>query len=366
MLRNPLAVLLPALLIAAAAHASELRTYEVQKLAEGVHAFVWTDALADPIESNALIIINDEDVVVVDACLFPSTARLVIGEIRKLTPKPVRYVVNTHWHDDHVLGNLAYREAYPGVEFIAHTNTRTDVQEQVYAVQPEIAERYKGDLVKIRRALETGKTSRGETVTEERRKLFESYIPLLQRYLDEIGPVNAHPVLPDVTFDDHLTITRGARTIELRFLGRGNTRGDVVAWLPKEKVLATGDLVVSPIPFGIGSYYREWIDTLGRLRDMPAQTIFLSHGPVQHDWTYVETVRSLIQSLVAQVEAEVKRGATVEEVQKKVTLAEWKTRLAGDDPEKQRAFDAFFVTPAVERVYRQAKGEGGDGAERLK
>lgn len=361
MLRN----LLVLLLVAGAAHAAEPKKYEVHKLAEGVHAFVWSDALADPIESNVLIVINEEDVLVVDSCLFPSTARLVIGEIRKLTPKPVRYVVNTHWHDDHVLGNLAYREAFPAVEFIAHANTRTDVAEQVYAAQPKLIERYRDDIVRIRRALETGKTSRGETVTEERRKLYESYIPLLQRFLDEIGPVNARPMLPDVTFDDHLTIHRGARTIELRYLGRGNTRGDVVVWLPKEKILATGDLVVNPIPFGIGSYYREWIATLGTLRDIPAEAIFLSHGPVQHDRVYLDTVRALVQSLVSEVEAEVKRGATLEEVQKKVTLAEWKTKLAGDDQDKQRAFDAFFVTPAVERTYRQEKGEGEE-AERLK
>jgi cyclase len=361
MLRNLLALLF----VATAMHAAEPKKYEVQKLAEGVHALVWNEPLADPIESNALIVVNDEDVLVVDSSLFPSTARLVIGEIRKLTPKPVRYVVNTHWHDDHVLGNLAYREAFPAVEFIAHTNTRTDIAEQVYAAQPKLIERYRDDLVKIRRALETGKTSRGEDVTPERRKLFESYIPLLERYLAEIGPVNARPVLPDVTFEDHLTIHRGGRTIELRHLGRGNTRGDVVVWLPQEKILATGDLVVGPIPFGIGSYYRDWIVTLGVLRDIPAQTIFLSHGPVQRDRTYLDSVRALLQSLVSEVEAEVKRGATLEEVQQKVTLAEWKTKLAGDDVDKQRAFDAFFVTPAVERTYKQEKGEG-EGAERLK
>jgi cyclase len=365
MLRGMIRNLLALLLIAAAAHAAEPKKYEVQKLAEGVHAFVWSDPLADPIESNALIVINDEDVLVVDSSLFPSSARLVIGEIRKFTPKPVRYVVNTHWHDDHVLGNLAYREAFPAVEFIAHANTRKDIAEQVYAVQPEIIERYRGDLVKIRRALETGKTSKGETVTDERRKLFESYIPLLERYLAEIGPVNARPILPDLLLEDRLTLQRGARTIEIRHLGRGNTRGDVVVWLPQEKILAAGDLVVNPIPFGIGSYYREWITTLGALREIPAQTIFLSHGPVQRDKAYIDTVRGLLESLVSEVQQEAKRGATLEEVQQKVTLAEWKAKLAGENKDWQQAFDAYFVKPAVERVYRQEKGEG-EGAERLK
>lgn len=364
MLRSMLRNVLAFLLVATAVHAAEPKKYEVQKLAEGVHALVWSDPLADPIESNALIIINDEDVLVVDSSLFPSTARLIIGEIRKLTPKPVRYVVNTHWHDDHVLGNLAYREAFPAVEFVAHANTRTDIAEQVYAAQPKIIEQYREDLVKIRRALDTGKTSRGETVTEERRKLFESYIPLLERFLAEIGPVNARPVLPDVVFADQLTIHRGGRRIELRHLGRGNTRGDVVVWLPREKILATGDLVVSPIPFGIGSYYRDWISALNALQAIPAETFFLSHGKVQRDRSYIAQVRGLLESLVSEVEAEVRKGATLEQVQQKVTLSSWKTKLAGDDEDRQRAFDAYFVKPAVERLYKQEKGEA-EGAERL-
>lgn len=352
------------LLIAFDANAEGPKKYEVRKLAEGVHALLWNEPLADPIESNALIVINDEDVLVVDSSLFPSTAKRIIAEIRKLTPKPVRYVVNTHWHDDHILGNLAYREAFPGVEFIAHTNTRTDIQEQVYAVQPKIIEQYRGDVVKIRRALETGKTSDGKDLTEERRKRLVEVLPILDQFLAEIAPVNARPILPDVVFDDHLTIHRGSRTIELRHLGRGNTRGDVVVWLPKEKILATGDLVVNPIPFGIGSYYRDWITTLGVLRDIPADILFLSHGDVQRDKAYIDNVRGLLESLVAQVSDEVKRGASLEDVQKKVTLAEWKTRLAGDDTLKQQSFDAYFVRPAVERFYKQETG-GAEAAERL-
>jgi glyoxylase-like metal-dependent hydrolase (beta-lactamase superfamily II) len=100
-----------------------IAAYEVVRLADGVHGFVWKNSFANPIQGNALFIINDNDVVVVDTGLLPSTARVMAAELRKLTTRPVRYVVNTHWHDDHHTGNAVYRELWPEAEFIAHRDT---------------------------------------------------------------------------------------------------------------------------------------------------------------------------------------------------------------------------------------------------
>ncbi|HEU4366564.1 MAG TPA: MBL fold metallo-hydrolase, partial [Candidatus Krumholzibacteria bacterium] len=102
------------------------KTYQIVKLAEGVFGFVWEDPLGDPIEGNSLFVINDDDVLVVDTGILPTTTRAMVTELEKLTDKPVRYVVNTHWHDDHVNGNQVYQDRWPGVEFISHRHTRTD------------------------------------------------------------------------------------------------------------------------------------------------------------------------------------------------------------------------------------------------
>ena len=77
-----------------------------------------------PDTGNVLIIINEDDVVVVDSSVVLVMAEYIIGEIRKLTDKPVSHVINTHWHGDHNLGNLAYKRAFPGVQFVGHINTR--------------------------------------------------------------------------------------------------------------------------------------------------------------------------------------------------------------------------------------------------
>ena len=113
-----------------------LAAYEVVRLADGVHGFVWKNPFADPIQGNALFIINDRDVVVVDTGLLPSTARVMAAELRKLTAKPVRYVINTHWHDDHHTGNGVYRELWPEVEFIGHRDTRAESDREVLRRAP--------------------------------------------------------------------------------------------------------------------------------------------------------------------------------------------------------------------------------------
>lgn len=76
------------------------------------------------VDANNVFIINDNDVVVVDANGAPGITREVVAALRKITSKPVRYVINTHWHDDHIRGNKVYRDAFPGVEFIGEDSLR--------------------------------------------------------------------------------------------------------------------------------------------------------------------------------------------------------------------------------------------------
>src|SRR5438067_3186906 len=255
--------------------------YDVVRFADGVYGFVWREQPFHP-EPNVLIVINDEDVLVVDSSMLPSTARTIIGEIRKLTPKPVRYLVNTHWHDDHVFGNGVFRDQWPGLQVISHVNTRIDAAEKAFGAIKTDLENNKATLAKYEEFLRTGKGSDGTALTEERRRRVEAVVRMLTKYGEEVPHLRES--LPDLTFNRSLTLQAGSRTIRIEHLGRGNTRGDVVVYLPAEKIVASGDLVVAPVPFGIGSYYAEWADTLAKLQQLEASTILIGHGAVQHDW----------------------------------------------------------------------------------
>src|SRR5215210_4178170 len=94
--------------------------YRVEELAPGVFGVIRKVPTTGASDSNVLFIINEHDVIVVDANIYPSSARQVIAEIRRRTKNPVRYVINTHFHSDHFYGNGEYRKAFPGVDFISH------------------------------------------------------------------------------------------------------------------------------------------------------------------------------------------------------------------------------------------------------
>lgn len=331
----------------------EMSEYEVVRLTDGVHGIVWKDPLGNP-TANVLIVINDRDVLVVDSGVLPSVSRRVVQEIRKLTDKAVSYVVNTHWHDDHIFGNQAYREAWPQVEFIAHPNTRIDAGKLAFSSLAGSEKSGRETIERLRRWVREGKDDTGKPVDAARKKRIEDAVVVYGAFVDEIPKIR--PTYPDLTVDTSLILHRGARTIEIRYLGLGNTRGDLVVFLPQEKIVATGDLLVNPVPFGIGSYYRQWITTLDRLSELDATILFPGHGTVQRDREYLITVQGLLRTMVDEVQVAADRGDSLEQVQTQVTLESWRKKLAGDDPQKNRAFTDFFLNPAIPRVYRQAKG----------
>jgi len=102
------------------------RGFDIQKLAEGVYAVMRREPAGLAVHANNVFIVNDDDVVVVDTSQSLALTKDIIAALRQITPKPVRFVINTHWHDDHYIGNQVYRDAFPGVEFIAHAATLTD------------------------------------------------------------------------------------------------------------------------------------------------------------------------------------------------------------------------------------------------
>jgi cyclase len=355
-----LACLLLLLPLAAAAQPA-MSGFEMVQVADGVYAAIRTEPLARQVDGNSIVIVNDADVVVVDANITPSSARSVLAAIRKLTDKPVRYVINTHWHDDHTFGNMVYQEAFPQVEFIAHAKTREGILNGAAANLQGKKEYYPGALADIEKRLAAGKDREGKPLTADARKELTELVTLFKNLVPELEATRLVP--STITVDREMTLYRGGRVIRLLHLGRGNTDGDLVIHLPQEKVLITGDLLVYPIPFSFGSFLGEWIDTLGKLRALEADTIIPGHGPVQKNREYLDLVVSLLESTLRQTQEAVKKGLSLEDARKAVDLESFRVKLAGDDPVRNKAFTDYFVTPAVERAYKEAKGElAGDAA----
>src|SRR5580765_1119157 len=191
--------------------------FDIRKVADGVYAAVASPAYK--VNCNTAIIENADGVMVVDTHSKPSAAKVIIERLREMTKKPVRYVVNTHFHWDHWHGNEAYPAAYPDAEIVTNQITREAmvkkglkrIQDHVRQVPAEIA-KLKADL-----------------------KLAESY-------LAEVRALK--PALPTIAFEQTMKLYRRDREIHLLHLGRAHTEGDVFVYLPKEKVVITGDAMI--------------------------------------------------------------------------------------------------------------------------
>jgi glyoxylase-like metal-dependent hydrolase (beta-lactamase superfamily II) len=332
--------------------------YRVETLAEGVFAVVPEEPLQDPVDGNVLVVTTSEGVLVLDTNVLPVKTRAVIAEIRKRTDQPVRWVVFSHWHDDHIFGSGEYRKAFPQAVFLAHENTRTDMETTAIPVLKELPE----SLKRAEERLKSGVKRDGTPMTDAEKKDFAARIEEYRGAVTQL--MEADPVLPTVTLRESVTIRGGGREIQLRHFGRGNTRGDVVVWLPKERVLATGDLVVAPTPFGIGSFFGDWIQTLTRLEELDPAVVLPGHGPVMRDLAYLRRVKRLLESTLSQAKAAAAKKLTLEETRKAVDLEEFRRELAGDDQTKNNAFTEYFVKPGVERAYREATGTLDESAER--
>lgn len=348
-------LLLIALCAAAPAAAQFEKPYEVVDLAPGIFAIVWGDVLEWPYEGNNLVIVNDEDVVVVDSKRTPSLAETVIAEIRKRTGKPVRYLVNTHWHADHTYSNFVFRREFPGVEIVGHPATVAPFAE---ILQPAID-----------RALafaETAEERLAEGIDEEGRPLDAAgREALAERWRvahDERLPIyrRIRLVPPTMTVADELVLRRGEREIRIRFVGEGNSRGDLVVYLPRERILATGDLVVRPYPFlGLDDHPQSWVRVLDELATWDVATLVPGHGPVQRDFRYLEQVRDLLASLVAQTGRRHAAGETLEQAQAGVDLGERLRAFAGDDRELYRDLVDEWVPYAVKLAWNHLEPPAG-------
>ena len=346
------------LLFAAAplAASGQAGNFEMVRLAEGVYVARRTEPPGLTVNANSVFIVNDEDVVVVDATLTPGTAKEELAALRRLTDKPVRYVINTHWHDDHILGNQTYRDAFPRADFIAHEDTReylpgTGLTNRKMAMSPG---GYPGFIGALRRRLEKNESVFGGPLDEEERAVLKSDIRIAERYMAE-NP-QAAVILPTVTLRERLTLHRGARRIDILHLGRGHTSGDLVVHLPAEGILIAGDLVIHPVPY-VGnpqSHPGEWGETLEKLLALKHDIIVPGHGPVLRDDAYVRLMSRLFASMKQQVAAAAARGETLEQVRKSVNLDELRRLFVGDSRVRRDIFDSYVLGAWIAAAYADA------------
>ena len=335
MRRSSLFAILFCLLTASVARAEDL--FDIKPMADGVYA-----AIAKPaykVNCNAAIILLGDSVLVVDTHSKPSAARALIEQIKRITDKPVRYVVNTHFHWDHYQGNQAYPSSWPaGVEIISSAATRENIEHRGIP-------RVKYEIATMPREIEKLRADLAAAADPQQKEKLRSSLQQAESYLAELRSMQF--TLPSMTFDRSLIIYRPARTVQILWLGNAHTNGDVWVYLPKEKIIICGDALHGWTPFMGDSYPFAWIQTLDAAEKLDFEQALGGHGDVMRGKEKFELWKSYFRDLLDETARIYGGGASLEEAQKQVS-----TILIGKYASK---FDPNFprsVTANVTKAYQ--------------
>ena len=273
----------------------------LQEVAPNVFAYIHSGVGWDICNSG--FIVGDDGVLVIDAMMVASQVRLYMEEIRKVTDKPIRYVVNTHHHVDHSFGNQFYLPA----EIVSHRGCREAL---------------------ITRGADGGMLS-------------ERY----PHYRDDWAEARLTPA--SITYEDKIIVHLGGKVIELLHPGPAHTYGDTLVYLPEDKVLFTGDVAFHYLtPLARDGHISNWIKVAnGILNHLDATTLIPGHGPVSGKEVVSATLKYL--RLVKRTSrSHFQRGASVEDTSRAVLLGEYADWV---EPER--------VMVNVQRLYQEFRGE---------
>jgi glyoxylase-like metal-dependent hydrolase (beta-lactamase superfamily II) len=297
--------------MAAHAQTASKELFELKKVGDGVYAAI--AAARYKTNCNGAVIMTDDGVIVVDSHSKPSASRALYTQIQQLTKKPVIKVINTHFHFDHTQGNESYAALNPKVEIIATEQTKVNmttpgaglgglpfVEAQIKAMPAEI-DKLKTDIQKEPDAA--------------RKANLESSLQQAESYLQELKSMKLP--LPTRTVTTTTTLKENGREIQLHVLGRGHTNGDLYIYMPKEKVIATGDALIDWMPFLNDAFPEDWVQTLAAVEKLDFTAIIPGHGEVRPK-SHASFFRGYLAELIAAVKKASSDGATLAEMQTKI------------------------------------------------
>jgi glyoxylase-like metal-dependent hydrolase (beta-lactamase superfamily II) len=301
------------------APAAERGLFRIEKMAPGVYG-----ALAAPatqVNCNAVIFEMAEGLLVVDTHSKPSAAASLVGQIRReVSPKPVRFLVNTHFHWDHTQGTSAYRKAFPRMDLISSEATRK------LLVGGGGGAGFQSSIDGAERNLELYRKRLAEAPAQGREALAKM-VADTESFLKEMR--GNPPELPAITVTGDLIVHDKEQDLHVVFRGRGHTAGDVSVWSPARRALATGDLAQGALPYMGDGYPKDWPVTLAGVGMLAFDCFLGGHGGVERSRQRMDQLRNYIEELTAAVEQKKRAGKSVEVVQKEITPAALKSLGGG-------------------------------------
>lgn len=357
-------------LIATAAPASpqqnaalDLAPYRAAVLVDGVRLMATPPDYVGFATSNILIVEQRDGLVVVDSGITRADGDRLVGYVRSFTDLPVKALIITHWHNDHAQGASQIRAAW----IIATEATRLGLDGPARSLGLDYVPSPPWEAAVAEQINEGIAASEAEAVNPEhdapQRARFARRVEEYRARLPDLA--GTHLVAPSEPLGEEIVIDDPERPVRLLFLGRANANGDAIVWLPNQRLVATGDVVVSPTPFGFFSFPADWIETLGRIKALGFEILVPGHGLPQTDSGYIDRLTATIADIRAQVGALAAQGLTLDQVRERVDFSA-QTAIFGPTPRRRIAFEGLWLRPMIENAYKEATGAPivqGEGEE---
>ena len=306
--------------------------YRLDKVADGVYCAMSSEKAY--YVTNSVIVVGDEAVLVVDSGASPSGARRLIEAVRAVSDRPIRYLVDTHFHFDHAFGNAAFG---PETVLISHEATRALLGPEALSGRT-----YRGFADGLPARVEQLRTQAAAEPAADKRREIAAQAESLDAYGRELATLTLVP--PRVAFSERAAVDLGNREVQLIFPGRGHTAGDVLVFLPRERVLCSGDFFNGYIGYMGDAYVDEWADSLERLAQLDFETVVAGHGAPFRGKARIALVQACLRDLWRQAEGLRRAGLPAEQAAPRIDLRAHATHFP---PLAQPGFNPV----AVRRIY---------------
>jgi glyoxylase-like metal-dependent hydrolase (beta-lactamase superfamily II) len=355
MRRSPRLALCLAVLLLPLASAGQTRPAPTKtQIAEGVFLFSTAPYGDVGLDGNSIVIVGRDGVLIFDTNGTPSAAAAVLAEVRKITSQPVSYIVNSHWHWDHWYGTEVYQQAFPDVRIIAHEKTRAMMMGPALAFnKPGLERQLPSYLAALEKQISAAEASNPAAPDLAKMK---SLLAEDRFFLDQ--KANVHLVFPNVTYADRLDLYLGNRHIEVLHYDRAVTPGDTFLYMPDEKLLITGDLLINPISFALSSYPTGWLTTLQKMDALEASVIVPGHGAPMSNKDLLHAHIELFQELLRQGRDAKARGLTADQARDAMFtgLRPLMVKFTNGNPDMTNNFKVYLVDWYLHRVYDELNG----------
>jgi glyoxylase-like metal-dependent hydrolase (beta-lactamase superfamily II) len=335
----------------------------MQKIANDIYVIIHEHATDEWPHGNTGVIIGDNGVFVVDACYLPSRARADIKLIRSVTDKPVKYLGITHWHMDHNNGIIAYTESFPDIQIISERKTANYIALNspwwARSSTKQNSARQKA-ITELEKELAIGKdTVTGIVFSNEEIAKRKKIIKQRRNELNELADLKVVPA--NKLFDDEIKVHLGKREIIIKDWGKANSPHDVTFYLPAEKIIFAGDIIVQiPIPFTFESWPITWIETLKGIEKMPLNSIVPGHGPVLTDFTYTKLLRDFFGSAIEQVKKALVEGLTLNELRATMNFDQFRKGIWQRSADAPDADWEAITNALIDRAWKCVRGQGAE------